>query len=646
MKDVTSPSKDEAEQAISKSAHDLRINIYKMQPAAHDSYRGRVLFVFLGDQEAFKSQGGSTYPTFSQADQNTHVRPASALSTEDLRGDYASNANAGQLQSLMARLRAAGLQTSARPASSMNALVYSLGQGSFAAALAIVMVTLMVALGYSSSSNRSIHAIKSLHGYTSAAIGASELGSLALSVGVGLMGLLILGLPFLALYNHFNQLWRFALVFAAGQLALAMYCALCLLVLGGADSLRQHIPQIVNGQGAPLRDGILAAVVQILVLALMFATASGAVGRVSAVRHTESQLGQWSRIPPAYVLRLSVHRRHADDMAESSKLMRVIQDMDAEGQVLLARYSPARGGPVEGPEAHNPYLPNGSRSMLVNPRYLDFQTVRDQAGQRIRLGEQTKASFTLLVPASYTGDTQNLLDQYVQTFTNTCSWQENSCEGIGNIEGRIIRTQNGQEVATYHGTKYMPAEDQQDLSLTDPVLAVLSPSTGIPGPMEYLSYTSTASLLFFDADGLDKRLTQVGIRSGYQGIDNAADSVAVTLAITKREQRGDLLGLALGAFALILATLVCASVYCQTRRKASFVEVIHGYGFLRRHALFFTSELGAAVLSLMITALLGHMSQPTDALIGVTALLAVSCCTFGAVAGYESRFRSEDIKRP
>ncbi|OZG50307.1 hypothetical protein BOCO_0824 [Bombiscardovia coagulans] len=645
VEEVTAASKKAALAEIQRSAEDLHINIYKIQPDAHDSYRSRVLFVFVGDVTAFYEHGGYAYPTFSAADQKTQVRPASAINTEDVRGSYAASANATQLESIGARLRAAGIQTRQEENSLLSALVYSLGQGSMAAPLVIVAATLIVAIGYDTSRNRKIHAIKTLHGYGRAPILCSELTDFGAVSLFGLIALALLGLPVLFWYTHGNQLGRFLSVLLGGEGYLLLFCVLSLLVLGGAASLRDSIPEVIKGQGAVIRDGVLAAVVQVVVLAVMFGTASGALNRIEAVRHTEDQLGRWSSLPSAYVLRLLVHRHHADDVEEAPKLLRIIQDMDKQGQVLLVDHSVQEVQQVTGQSSSASYELGGSRSMLVNPRYLGIETVLDTAGKPLHVGEQPEGTFTLLVPDSYDGNIQELKDTYIDRFTQICSTPVNACTSAP-IQGKVIRIKSGQALATFHGTQFMPAEDQQDLTVTDPVLAVVSPSAGVPGAIDYLSYASRAEVLFFDADGLDRRLTQAGIREGYQGIDNAADSVAVTLSMTKREQRGDVLGLLVGAFATLLSTLVCTSVYSQKRRRASFVEMIHGYGFLRRHASFFSTELALAVSGLLIAAMLGHMNRPRDAGLAAVLLVLGSLCTLLAVAGYESTLRAEDIKRP
>jgi hypothetical protein len=163
--------------------------------------------------------------------------------------------------------------------------------------------------------------------------------------------------------------------------------------------------------------------------------------------------------------------------------------------------------------------------------------------------------------------------------------------------------------------------------------------------MEYLSYTSLDDILFSDSQELGQALIDAGIRSSFMGIDNAADAVANTVDLSRRALRLDVFGVALGAAVLTLSALVLAAVYCDRRRRPVFVELIHGYGFARRHRWFLPAVLALPLAAVGSMCLIGHLTQPRD-LAAAAALVALQAgATGGAVKVYEARFGADFIKR-
>ena len=648
---VDTATKADAVRAIAQASKTLGINVFKIQPSFRDSMNSRVLVAFVGDQKSFQRNGGYDYPSFSTRDQSTKVVSYKEIITQDLRGSYATNADRSHMEQLVKALSRSRIVVD-EPQSLwsrglwIGATIYALGRGGLWAGVVIIAITLVVSTAYSLSRNRKIHAIKAMHGYTSGRILVGELVSLLATLAVGLMTIALVGLPFLWLVNGFHQIWRLLRTLFIAVAVLTAYLVFLALALGGAGTFRDRIPAVLNGEGDELRDGIIAGFAQFMVVAVLFGTISGSLNRISAVQSTSRSLAQWSRISDQYVLRLSLNTTHEDELREAPPLMKVIEDLDSRGKAMLVGYNGDSVFSADGND--DPYKPDGSNSMIVSPNYLDKQPIAGLDGKPVRVVGTDIGAFTLLVPSSYKGDPGALLKKYAEYFKGMCQEEvarkqkPYSC----NPQGILVRTRSGQEISLFSGTQFMPAEDQQRLSLKDPVVAVTSPSSGLISPMAYLSYTSSDSVLFSDPELLQSKLDHYGISGYFQGIDNAKDSVAYTLSLSRNEQRGDVIAISFGLAAAMMAILVCSAAYCARRRRLSFVQFIHGYGFFRRHGSFLIMQNIGMLLTLMAVGIIGSMNKVTDLVAG-TLLFAVSSLIMAiTVSVYESRFRADDIKRP
>lgn len=648
VESVDTATKADAVRAIAQASKTLGINVFKIQPSFRGSMNSRVLVAFVGDQKSFQRNGGYDYPSFSTRDQSTKVVSYKEITTQDLRGSYATNADRSHMEQLAKTLSRSRIvvdesQSLWSRGFWIAAMITALGRGGLWAGVVIIAITLVVSTAYSLSRNRKIHAIKAMHGYTSGRILVGELVSLLATLAVGLVTITLVGLPFLWFINNFHQIWRLLRALFVAVSVLTAYLVFLALALGGASAFRDRIPAVLNGEGNELRDGIIAGFAQFMVVAVLFGTISGSLNRISAVQSTSQSLAQWSRISDQYVLRFSINTTQEDMLRAAPPLMKVIEDLDSRGKAMLVGYNKF------GSDYHDdPYEPDGSDSMIVSPNYLDKQPIAGLDGKPVRVVGTDIGAFTLLVPSSYKGDPGALLKKYAEYFKGMC--QEDvarkqkpySC----NPQGILVRTRSGQDISLFSGTQFMPAEDQQRLSLKDPVVAVTSPSSGLISPMAYLSYTSSDSVLFSDPELLQSKLDHYGISGYFQGIDNAKDSVAYTLSLSRNEQRGDIIAISFGLAAAMMAILVCAAAYCARRRRLSFVQFIHGYGFFRRHGSFLIMQNIGMLLTLMAVGIIGSMNKVTDLVAG-TLLFAVSSLIMAiTVSVYESRFRADDIKRP
>lgn len=645
---VDTATKADAVRAIAQASRNLGINVFKIQPSFRDSLNSRVLVAFVGDQKSFQRNGGYDYPSFSTRDQSTKVVSFEDITTQDLRGSYATNADRSHMEQLAKALPRSRIvvdesQSLWSRGFWIAAMISALGRGGLWAGVVIIAITLVASTAYSLSRNRKIHAIKAMHGYTSGRILVGELVSLLATLAVGLVTITLVGLPFLWVINNFHQIWRLLRALFVAVAVLTAYLVFLALALGGASAFRDRIPAVLNGEGNELRDGIIAGFAQFMVVAVLFGTISGSLNRISAVQSTSRSLAQWSRISDQYVLRFSINTTQEDMLRAAPPLMKVIEDLDSRGKAMLVGYNKFGSDYYD-----DPYEPDGSDSMIVSPNYLDKQPIAGLDGKPVRVAGKEIGAFTLLVPSSYKGDTGALLKKYAEYFKTQCQLgvtqkqKPYSC----NPHGVLVRTRSDQDISLFSGTQFMPAEDQQKLSLKDPVVAVTSPSSGLISPMVYLSYTSSDSVLFSDPELLQSQLDHYGISGYFQGIDNAKDSVAYTLSLSRNEQRGDIIAISFGLAAAMMAILVCSAAYCARRRRLSFVQFIHGYGFFRRHGGFLIMQNTGVLLTLMAVGIIGSMNKVADLVAGTLLFAGFSLIMAITVSAYESRFRADDIKRP
>ncbi|MBU4214482.1 MAG: hypothetical protein KJ792_07495 [Actinobacteria bacterium] len=640
---VDTPTKAAAIDAIAATARELHRTIYKVQPDPRDSMQGRVLFAFVGDEDAFESHGGYDYPAFSTQATTTRVVPADTLSTEDLRGTYVTDAGADQMTQLLAMLDTAGITARDNTVNGAALLVYSVGKANLAGSFAVMAVALGLAVSYSVARNRKVYALKALHGYRRMDNLRTELVAASTTFGLGAAGLLAVGLPLLGIYNHFRQAPGFLRVWATTILVL--YVALVALVVLAVSSLpRGNIPTVLKGEQVALRNGVLAASAQIVVLAIVAATTSAAMSRVEAIHDSLDVSSRWSQGDPLYALRLSVAAStHDDEVQAGPGLAAVIADMETSGHALLVQYQ----GRVMVEDAT--IGPTGSEPLIVNNGYLERQVVNDADGGRITDLPGEKNDFTLLIPTSYTGDPQALLSKYVDYFKDFACLVGRGDEPsfACDPKGTITFTAPGQDLFTYNGTAFLPAEMQQDATfLHDPVVVVVPAASELISPLLYVSYASQDNLLFSDPAALDTGLQAHGVRGYFQGIDNAADAVTTSVALAQRELRMDTFSLVLGWAVLILSSVVMVIVYCDRRKRPMFVGLIHGYSFASRHWGYLTGAVALSGVGIAIAGLAGgSLLRPRDVATAIAFVIAQVAIALAAIRIYETRFRADFIKR-
>lgn len=649
VQSVEAPTKDAAIDAMSAAAEQLGRNIYKVHPDPRNSAEGRILFVFVGDEDAFTSNGGYDYPTFFAQAMATRVLDADAITTEDLRGRYVTDATADEMPALLGALEEAGMTAREGTVPVLGLLLYVAGQGNLGGSFAVMVVALGLAISYSVACQRKVYALKALHGYRRADDLRAEVVAASRTLGVGLAVLVVVGVPVLGLVTQFHQALGFLRVLA-GTFAVLYAVVVMLVVVAVLTLPSAHVPVVLKGERMSLRVGLLAAGAQIIVLAIVLATSIASLGRVEAVEASLDTSRHWETGDPLYALRLSVAggSGEEDQRRAAPGLGAVVAEMEAAGQVLLAvpeAHYKDEGGAGEGGQGADG---TGHMLLIVNDEYLERQVVHDAEGRRIGNLPQEPNTFTLLVPSGREGDAQALLDEYVAYFGDFTCMVGPPAEGATcDAQGEVVLTAPGQDLFTYGGTAYLPAEMQQEgLFVEDPVVAVVSAASGLISPLLYVSYASRDRLLFSEPDVLDAGLQERGARDAFQGIDNAADAVATSVALAQRELRMDVFSLALGWTLLVLSAIVMVVVYCDRRKRPMFVGLIHGHPFTARHARYLVGAVALSGAGIGLAAVAGGVrAAPRDLAVATVFLVIQVAVAVVSIRIYESRFRADLIKR-
>lgn len=639
---VATATKAEAVAVVAEAARAAGRDVYKVQPDPRDSFEGRILFAFAADPAVFQAADRAEYPTFFGRTPSTVVRAADEITTEDLRGRYVTTATGEELTAMLSSLQEQGLEVRDASVPLLALVAYGVSQGNLTGCLVVMMLALALALAHATAANRKVYALRQIHGYRRIADIRAEVGHATVAFGVGLALLVAAGVPLMAVGGGLRQWAGFARLLGV-TLALLYVAVVLAVVVAVLCVPRRSVPVVLKGERPSVRDGVLAAVAQVAVLAIVVATTSAALARADSVRSTLDEFERWTDGEPLYALRLSTTGTHEDDMRTAPALAEVVADLERAGEVLLVGY---KGGIDEDTAPHS-VAPEGAHSLIVNGTYLEREVVRAADGQRVVDVPGGENRFTLLVPTSYTGDPAALLDEYVGYFADfACAsgtpGGARTCDPVGDV----VRTQAGQTLFAYNGTAFLPAQMQERASVDDPVLVVVQADSGLLSPMEYLSYVSRDDVLFSDADALRARLTSAGVLGAFQGVDNAADSVTTSVALAQRQLRSDAVSLVLGGAVLLLSSLVMVAVYCDRRRRPMFVELVHGYGFVRRHRAYLAAALGLSVVGVVAAGVVGGaLAHGRDVAVAAGIVAVQAAVSLVSVRVYETRFRADFIKR-
>lgn len=644
--------------ALEDVARSQRANIYKVQSNMTSSFNRNELYAFVGDQAAFARAGSYEYPSFSSLSGSYRIRPAFSLTFQDIRGEYKTNVGGGRLAAILQALSEKGVMAENDgypPAVGFaNFFAFGMAESNSGAFILALLLAIILSLAFSCSRHRKAYALKELHGYGKGRIVGQEVRDLLLFSGKA-MGIIFLALTvLLGVANHFHQYWRFlslliitwAVLLAVGLLAMAV---LSRIFIGGI-----RIVPVMKNQNSTEINFVVGFATQIVIVALIFGALSGSLVRLNAIQQASQELQAWRKAGLLYATSISTALPQKQMFQDGRAFRQVTDELEIRGQALLA-VSHVENNPDAIRTGERSYYSGNYRSLFINDTYLKTNPIHDLTGKKISFSDFRRNQVLLIVPQTFSGDLDALKKNYRADLKDWCQTSE---EGAGeNKENKgcdpqisLVRAKAGQSYFLYNGTGVgLPAEGQSDntsriSSLKDPVAAVVNVNSHLIAPEILISYASSSSILFTDPHALSSRLDKADILGDFAGINNAADIVAYSIQLSRREQLMDILGVILGLSVFVMAIAVLVSAYCELKKKQNFVQLIHGYPFGRRHAAIMVTGLLVTVAALVFASFIGHMKGADNAVLAVVILLLQVGMTIGMLDFFESRVHASMIK--
>lgn len=634
---IETASKTEAIAKISEIAQKNRVNLLKIQPKLDDSSSSWVLYAFVGDKEAYQRDYGSGYPNFSPGSGSVTVKSAVEITTEDLRGKYAVTGDSSTVQQVAADLNDARIVAQPDHVSSAIAWVLAIGRTHLAGVIAAAMVTLALVLAYWVSQQKKVYAIRKIHGYSGRSKMLYTLGQTGYDLILSFLMVFIGGNGYLYFHNSFAQFTRFWIFCSTAMGVLAVFVlavTICSILLFG----NVNVVKAIKGEKDVLKVGILAVIVEVLLITIVAVTVNSTVARSDAVRDALQASQAWDTGKPLYALRLSVTGTHTDDEKAAPLFNEVVHRMDSEGKMLLAYQDHSLN------EDH-PYAYGGPRSIIVNNNYLSRQKIFDINGKRVINLPQEKDAFFILVPENYPGSIEQLSRDYSKQLASMCRFGMGDNVAPCKPHPTVITIKSGQRLPTYGQTADMPIEYQGQALVTDPVLTVVNAKSDLIAPLDYISYASSGALLFEDPEMLRSLLEQKGILENFQGIDNAADSVTRSIQISRNEIKMDVFSLILSTITFIIAIFILAMAYCDRNKKIIFVRKIHGFRFYARHRAYVYLTTAVCILSAVLAVVIYHPKPLINSFTASGLTLVALILTMIVLHVYEKRMQADYIKR-
>lgn len=581
-------------------------NIYKMAPDPENVHNGRILFAFIGDQASFIGDPETwKYPSFSTSFETTLI-PHTQITTQDMRGLYATNIDEASFAPLLGELKNSGVGASIEPVPTSMILGGVLfGETSAGPVLIVTFVGIFLAAAFYASRRFAVYSIRHVHGRSKLLALLDEYavnGKLYCSV------VLVCGAGVLASLSSYNRLVQGTAYLATVGLLILGGAAVVLLGQAAAFLImsRWQTAEIIKGR-RPLVFLTLASVAaQLITLAVCFPTISAGVQTIASIARDSRLDAKWLAAKSFVTVSFSGTNTPTDLDAITSRFGELAKKEEQSGRLIVSK-------PADGTAGYGPYTGN---SLIVNNRYLSEQDILSSDNQRIAPLPEADGKLYLLIPESLRDRTAAIVAESTEWALFQQSLEPGAGANRSAPEVSVIETAPGQEVFTYGSN---PSQTQ--VSQFDPVIAVVPASSGILSSGFYLSAASSGAVLFTDTSKLGGQLAAVGIAQNVSSMDSVSDR-----ALAERNSRlvkARILAISLILFAVMLLVVgaVLTRVYCERSRQRLFVEAVHGKAFAAMHAEYF-----------LLTAVLAAVVLVAEVLVGaVTSILSFYICLLAAV---------------
>lgn len=493
------------------------------------------------------------------------------------------------------------------------------------------MLTWILTIVFGISTRRKQFAVRQIHGYRRITNMRAELASASTQFWLVAGPLWLISTGLVAAVNHVHQMGRWIEISLVSVAILYLFqCVLITVSTRAFDKVCAR--DVIKGEQLVRRVAIGAACVQALILVFGLLTINTGYHRLHSLAQSHFAADQWLHGPAPYKLEVALSTTHDDMKSVGPAFAKILAHQDAAGTLLISHFI--------FDHSTGDYMFQGDKSILVNAHYLDRQKVLDADGHQIASSTISRepGTLTLLVPENLpTSEVDNLISYYARAA---------KAEPAGpDVPIYVMRTKQGQSLATFSQTDPIPLEDQRPALVTDPVLAV----AGVPGtifsPTWWVGFASTGGVLFEDLPSLRQQLAESSLNWYFDGYRDATVAVKQSVALSIRFAILDGASAIIAAGALSASVWIMAAVYCSRTKRQLFLQRIHGYDFARRHRGYLILSAALLLIAAAISAPFGTFDQAVPTVLSTLVLLVSIMLTIFAIHVCEARSHAVIIKQ-
>ncbi|MFD0783804.1 bacteriocin-associated integral membrane family protein [Micromonospora azadirachtae] len=577
-KTVNGASGPRVAEMVEAFAHDNGVNVGRLYNDPRME-RNRRIYLAVGDPEAASTRWlADGYPYFSR-EANVELRPYREIVNIYPDGLYYVYGSEQAATALLKEFALLGYHGEAESVLSLNRNVEYFGKGALWLCFLIVGFVTIIAVASAVTLNAKSYGIQRLHGRSFTGILWRDLTQLARFCAAFAAAVCAATIAALYFYNGLNQFATFALI----ALAFAGIFALAALATHVVTLALVHQDEIVNAVKGEVtaRWAIAGAyLLRIAAIVLMFSVGISALVSAAALKEYRQKSQTWAESGSAYYLRLGpASLDEAKGKAVDDSVGQWIRTADSRGEAALASRQGA--STISGTD--------GRDVLVVNNKYLTKHEIYDASGARVRPGSED--TIRVLTPQRYAAELTGL----VAGVNQWASFQ------AGRAGATVPRVQVEQTRDHQLVLSYARSFTASDLLLRDPIIVVVTGTSGVIANDQYTSIASRGEILFEDPDRVMAGLTDVGAGAYVLGLSPFAQEAADKYRDARRELILQVFNLAVTVAVLLITALALSIVYTRRNAQALFVKYIHGWAFLRTHRWILASESVLALLLVIWT---------------------------------------------
>lgn len=609
------------------------VNIYKL--SFGENSRDRIFFEFIGNPER-KLLISADYTTFDPQ-LHTIFRPATDITTEDIRGRYAIDGTESAKRRAIAGLSELGFNVAIWDQDYGPLLWDSLGRSHLLTVFVVVLLCCALVVGYSALSSTKDYAVKQLHGYGRTRIIVEGLVEVVATSLVLATAAAIATAAYLGFYNEFARFDAFLPTLLATFGALLLLLVLVkTIAIAIAISLPNSDGRYLKGAKSDVTLLNFAYAAKFAVLATMLILVIGGVHAITRFADMKLAADRWEATADYLAVSHSTGvptKDGAEKRRLDAQVRKLFSSFEQQGKAILIASQDIRSS--------TSHL-GGEKSidLVVDNNFLRENCVLNLQDSCVRDLRTADLEMTLLIPENMKGQEGEIVQRYLSLIVFQQRIQGTPIDRA-DITPRIIYSRSGQDLFSYR-----PATALEGAFVRDPVLLVAEASARLLSDDFYSAKSSSAEALFVDKDHLGSELNRSGLDSLMQYYYSIKDQSLQDISDFESASRNQLAGLGITIIAGTITSSFLAALYCSRNRKKIYLEEIHGYSFLRRHSkMTFGLILGCATTFVGIAIANSALFTGFYGLLAVGMVVTDILITAGFIAVYEKRSHASWLKR-